>query len=62
MVGAAQFVTTGHTMAYGDTTKVPDASMGRRRGVRDLKAEVVEVGGCPSDCPRFKERRKWACT
>ena len=31
-------------------------------GTGSLMAEVVEVGGCPSDCPRFKERRKWACT
>ena len=62
MVDAAQWVTPGHTMAGGDTTTVPDTSMGRRRGTRDLKAEVVEVGGCPSGCPRFKERIKWACT
>ena len=40
----------------------PDVAMGRRRDPGDLKAEVVEVGGCPSGCPRFKERIKWACT
>ena len=60
MVGAAQFVTTGHTMAYGDKTKVPDASMGRRRGVRDLKAEVVEIERFPFESPGFKERKQWA--
>ena len=34
---------------------------GSSPGNGDLKAEVVEVGGCPSGCPRFKERIKWAC-
>ena len=41
-------------------SKYPGAAMGRRRDPGDLKAEVVEVGGCPLGCPRFKERIKWA--
>ena len=62
MVGAAprQFVTTGHGMASGDSTTVPDASMGRRRGTGDLKAEVVSIERIPFDSPGFKERTQWA--